>query len=112
MLNRGGIMDFDIDHHFSAVQRSVSSVTRDEKATKTVTLTRSYPTSINDLWSALTNSKRIPLWFLPITGDLNLGGRYQFEGNASGEIRECNSPYLSFGYVGVTRRCQLAGSLA
>ena len=85
-------MNFDIDHHFGAVQRSVSSVTRDEKAAKTVTLTRSYPTGIEDLWSALTNSERIQLWFLPITGDLNLGGRYQFEGNASGEIRECNSP--------------------
>lgn len=92
MLNREGIMNSDIDHHFGAVQRSVSSVTRDEKATKTVTLTRSYPTGIDDLWSALTNSERIQLWFLPITGDLNLGGRYQFEGNASGEIRECNSP--------------------
>ena len=85
-------MNFDIDHHFGAVQRTVSSVTRDEKAAKTVTLTRSYPTGIDDLWSALTNSERIQLWFLPITGDLNLGGRYQFEGNASGEIRECNSP--------------------
>ena len=85
-------MNFDIDHHFGAVQRSVSSVTRDEKAAKAVTLTRSYPTGIVDLWSALTNTKRIPRWFLPITGDLNLGGRYQFEGNAGGEIRECNSP--------------------
>ena len=85
-------MNFDIDHHFGAVQRSVSSVTRDETAAKAVTLTRSYPTGIVDLWSALTNTKRIPRWFLPITGDLNLGGRYQFEGNAGGEIRECNSP--------------------
>ena len=85
-------MNFDIDYHFSAVQRSVSSVTRDEKTAKTVTLTRNYRTGIDDLWSALTNSERIPLWFLPITGDLYLGGRYQFEGNAGGEISECNSP--------------------
>ena len=91
MLNREVIINFDIDHHFGAVQRSVSSVTRDEKAAKTVTLTRSSPTGIDDLWSALTNSERISRWFLPITGDLNLGGRYQFEGNAGGEIRECNS---------------------
>lgn len=89
-------MNFDSEHHFGAAQRSVSSVTRDGKAAKAVTLTRSYPTAIDDLWSALTNSERIPRWFLPITGDLNLGGRYQFEGNAGGEIRECNSPtYLS-----------------
>ena len=89
-------MNFDSEHHFGAAQRSVSSVTRDGNAAKAVTLTRSYPTAIDDLWSALTNSERIPRWFLPITGDLNLGGRYQFEGNAGGEIRECNShTYLS-----------------
>jgi hypothetical protein len=63
-------MNFDIGHHFGAVQRSVSSATRDEQTAKTVTLTRSYPTGIDDLWSALTNSERIPRWFLPITGDL------------------------------------------
>ncbi|MGO1884824.1 MAG: polyketide cyclase, partial [Citricoccus sp.] len=31
-------------------------------------------------------------WFLPISGDLHLGGRYQFEGNAGGTVLECNPP--------------------
>ena len=89
-------MNFDIEHHFRAVQRSVSSVARDGKAAKAVTLVRSYPTEISGLWSAITNSERIPRWFLPVSGDLNLSGRYQFEGNAGGEIKECNPPtYLS-----------------
>jgi len=89
-------MNFDIEHHFRAVQRSVSSVARDGKAAKAVTLIRSYPTEISGLWSAITNSERIPRWFLPVSGDLNLSGRYQFEGNAGGEIKECNPPtYLS-----------------
>ena len=94
MRNREGSMNFDIDHHFGAVQRTVNSVTRDEKAAKTVTLTRSYPTGIDDLWSALTNSERISRWFLPITGDLNLGGRYQFEGNAG--VKSENVTHLPF----------------
>ena len=38
---------------------------------------------------ALTNPDRIPRWFLPVSGDLKLGGKYQFEGNAGGTITEC-----------------------
>ncbi len=45
-----------------------------------------------DLWDAVTNAERIPRWFLPITGDLKLGGRYQLEGNAGGEITRCEPP--------------------
>ena len=32
--------------------------------------------------------ERIPRWFLPVSGDLRLGGRYQLEGNAGGEVLE------------------------
>jgi len=85
-------MNFDIEHHLGAVRRSVSSVERDGKAAKAVTLVRNYPTTIDDLWNALTNSERIPRWFLPVSGDLKLGGRYQFEDNAGGEIKECEIP--------------------
>ena len=35
---------------------------------------------------ALTDPERIGRWFLPISGDFRLGGRYQFEGNAGGKI--------------------------
>src|SRR5262249_45824537 len=31
-------------------------------------------------------------WFLPISGDLRLGGRYQLQGNAGGEITRCDRP--------------------
>ncbi len=57
-----------------------------------VTTSRTYPAEIDDVWDALTNPARIPRWFLPIHGDLRLGGTYQFEGNAGGEIRECEPP--------------------
>ena len=41
---------------------------------------------------AITDRERIPRWFLPITGELELGGRYQLEGNAEGSILECTPP--------------------
>ena len=31
-------------------------------------------------------------WFLPIKGELRVGGRYQLEGNAGGVIEECEPP--------------------
>ena len=39
------------------------------------------------MWDACTNPERIPRWFLPVTGDLKVGGRYQLEGNAAGDDR-------------------------
>jgi uncharacterized protein YndB with AHSA1/START domain len=53
---------------------------------------RVYPTDPDDLWDALTNAGRIPRWFLPISGDLKLGGRYQLHGNAGGTITRCDPP--------------------
>ena len=38
------------------------------------------------------NPERLPRWFYPISGDLKVGGGFQFEGNASGEIRRCDRP--------------------
>ena len=40
----------------------------------------------------VTSPERIPRWFLPISGDLRLGGRYQLEGNAEGTITTCDPP--------------------
>ncbi len=47
---------------------------------------------MQNTWDALTNRERIPQWFLPITGDLKLGGSYALEGNASGSITACTPP--------------------
>ena len=52
-----------------------------------------YDAPIEDVWDALTDPERIGRWFLPISGDYRLGGRYQFEGNAGGEIVACERPH-------------------
>ena len=57
-----------------------------------VTVSQSYDTDPADLWDAVTNIERIPRWFLPISGDLTLGGSYQLEGQAGGTILTCDPP--------------------
>lgn len=33
-----------------------------------------------------------PRWFLPVSGELRPGGRYQLEGNAGGTVERCDPP--------------------
>ena len=75
--------------HLGAVERSLSSLDRDGQPARAVTLARSYETTLEDLWDAATSAVRVPRWFLPISGELELGGRYQLEGNAGGVITAC-----------------------
>ena len=85
-------MEIDIGSVLGPVTRTVRNFDKDGKPACTVTLTRLYATGVEDLWDALTNSERIPRWFLPIEGDLRLGGKYQLKGNAGGTITACNPP--------------------
>ncbi len=62
------------------------------KAVRIVIGARTYETEVEDLWDAITNAERISCWFGPVGGELKLGGRYQLEGNASGEITRCDPP--------------------
>lgn len=85
-------MAIDFESALGAVSRSVADGERGGKPVRSVTLARNYVTSVEDLWNAVTNGERLPRWFLPVSGDLALGGRYQFEGNAGGTIDECEPP--------------------
>ncbi|TXS52547.1 SRPBCC family protein [Streptomyces sp. uw30] len=59
---------------------------------RTVLLRRTYDAEVADVWDAVTSPERIGRWFLPVTGELKVGGRYQLEGNAGGEILDCQEP--------------------
>ncbi|HEV7976404.1 SRPBCC family protein [Amycolatopsis sp.] len=59
---------------------------------KVLAIRRVYNADVDDVWDALTDPERLARWFLPITGDLHVGGRYSLEGNASGEIVRCEKP--------------------
>lgn len=81
----------DVQRQLDAVTRGVTTGERDGAETRVQTLAQTYPAPIEDVWDAVTTD-RIGRWFLPISGDLRLGGRYQLEGNAGGEVRECSPP--------------------
>ncbi len=74
------------------VAREVRSGTREDTATRTVIARRTYSTDQADLWDALTNAERLPRWFLPVSGELAQGGKYQIEGNAGGTVEQCSPP--------------------
>ena len=82
----------DIARHLSAVHREVSA--KPETETVRVLLRRSYDAEIDDVWSAVTDPERVRRWFLPLTGDLRVGGTFNLEGNAGGDILDCQPPGL------------------
>lgn len=85
-------MDIDVLRYIGAVSREVQTRDYDGRPARVVIATCTYDTATEDLWDAITNVERIPRWFLPISGDLRLGGRYQLQGNAGGEITVCEPP--------------------
>ncbi|NKY85021.1 SRPBCC family protein [Nocardia veterana] len=74
------------------VTREVRTGNRDGAPTRIAVARRGYPTDQADLWNALTDADRIPRWFLPVSGSLEVGGRYQLEGNANGVVERCDAP--------------------
>ncbi|AEI68995.1 SRPBCC family protein [Corallococcus macrosporus] len=82
----------DVQRYLGAVVREVERREHEGKPARVVVATRDYDTTPEDLWDALTNPERLPRWFLPVTGELKLGGRYQLKGNAEGSVTRCEPP--------------------
>jgi len=82
----------DLMAELERVRRAVGSETAEDGPAHVVELRRVYGAPVADVWDVCTNPERIPRWFLPVAGDLRLGGRFQLEGNAGGEITECQPP--------------------
>jgi uncharacterized protein YndB with AHSA1/START domain len=56
--------------------------------------TRTYETTIEDLWGACTDPDRLGRWYTTVTGDLRLGGTFQQANMGSGTIVDCDAPHL------------------
>lgn len=80
----------DVAAHLGAVSRIV-----EDRMMRSVIASRTYDTSVEDLWDALTSKERLPRWFAQVDGDLKLGGRFQMKGNANGTVLTC-VPHKSF----------------
>ncbi len=74
------------------VAREVRGGSRGGAATRIVLGRRAYQARQADLWDALTSADRLPRWFLPVSGELRPGGRYQLQGNAGGVVEHCREP--------------------
>jgi uncharacterized protein YndB with AHSA1/START domain len=83
---------FDLAGQIGAVRRAVLAGERDGVPTRSVVISQTYDATLDDVWDAITTADRIDRWLMPISGDLRLGGRYQLEGNAGGEIQVCEPP--------------------
>ncbi len=84
----------DVDHQINAARRAVGRRVLEAGEARVVSISQAYDTTVDDLWDCCTNPERIPRWFLPVEGDLRLGGRNQLEGNAGGTIERCEPPTM------------------
>lgn len=84
----------DVTEQIGAAEREVAVGQRDGREVKIARARRTYAADVGDVWDALTSAERIPRWFLPVSGELRPGGRFQFEGNAGGVVERCDAPTL------------------
>ncbi len=84
----------DFSNALGTTFQAVRDTEHNGQPARSVTGSRIYPTDLDDMWDALTNEERLPRWFMPVSGDLRVGGRYQLKGNAEGTITRCDPPKM------------------
>ncbi|MCE7005710.1 SRPBCC family protein [Kibdelosporangium philippinense] len=82
----------DLIEQINAVRRTVTKRQVKTGEGRSIALAQTYGAAIEDVWDACTNPERLARWFAPVSGDLQLGGRYAIEGNASGTVERCDPP--------------------
>lgn len=83
----------DAQQQLAAVRRTVGTRELDSGPARVAVLAERLDAPLDEVWDAVTSADRIPRWFLPISGDLRLGGRYQLEGHAGGTVQRCDPPH-------------------
>ncbi len=78
----------DILEHIDTVQREVSRTGE----TVSLQMRREYRATPEELWDAMTDPARLARWFWPTTGDFQVGGSFQLQDMAGGDILECEPP--------------------
>lgn len=74
--------------------REIGSRRIDAGQARTILMRRRYAAPIAEVWRWCTDPELLGRWFMRPEGDLRLGGEFNFEGNARGEIRGCEPPRL------------------
>jgi uncharacterized protein YndB with AHSA1/START domain len=81
-----------VQEHISSVRRELGTRVLEAGEARILTISQVYDTDLDDMWTVVTDPARIERWFLPVTGDLVLGGKYQLTGNAGGTVTACSAP--------------------
>lgn len=84
----------DVFDELAAVHRMMGKGSVPAGEAYTVELRRHYDAEIEDVWDTTTSAERLSRWLSPVTGDLRLGGKFELEGMARGEILRCEPPRL------------------
>lgn len=84
----------DFSKALGATFREVENGERDGIPTHIVRARRTYGTTRDDLWRAMTQKDRVSRWFAEVSGDLRPGGCFSIKGNADGNIIACEPPKL------------------
>lgn len=82
----------DARQHISTVRRTLGTRTLEAGEARVQTISQAYDTGLDDMWDVVTNPERIARWFLPVEGELKLGGHYQLKDNAGGTVTSCDPP--------------------
>ncbi|WIM93719.1 SRPBCC family protein [Actinoplanes oblitus] len=82
----------DVTEQINNVRRTLGDRILEAGAARVLTISQVYDTDLDDMWDVVSNPERIARWFLPVSGDLREGGKYQFEGQAGGTITRCDKP--------------------
>ena len=84
--------NIDVARMAGLMTREVKRTEKDGHPAAAVIASRVYDTDAADLWDAVTVPERLARWFLPVEGELRVGGKYQLKGNAGGTITACTPP--------------------
>ena len=85
-------MNVDIMGHSEAISRNVVRRQVGGEPGIGIDIRRTFAAPVAAVWSALTEPEQVQRWFLPVSGDLRVGGTFQTQGNAGGEILRCEPP--------------------
>jgi uncharacterized protein YndB with AHSA1/START domain len=82
----------DMLEELAAAHRAVGRRAGRDGEVVAVRLRRAYDAELTDVWDAVTDPARLARWFSPVSGELRVGGTFQVEGNAAGEVLQCAPP--------------------
>ncbi len=82
----------DIPSQLAAIHREVGAGDRGRGEAVGVVLRRSYPAAIEDVWDAVTDPDRLKRWFLPVSGDLRVGGTSSSRATPAARSCSCEPP--------------------